>query len=134
MHVAVPTGGVLFEEFLQYNLPEKPRRLWTRTKRRCIREQREMTELEFAMWGSGKASVQFFFHILSSLDRRGQAASRQLFYVSLLFKDKGMSRSGLDMLSGMSLGLSNRTFDEAETNEVQVSQDAQRSCGVIEEK
>lgn len=114
----VPTGGVLFEEFLAYNLPRDDRRAWIKLRKECVRARRAMTKAEFAQFSDGRPAVHFYFHILTTLNRRGRAAARQLFYICLLFKHKGISRTGLDMLCTMGLGLPNRTFDQHEENEV----------------
>jgi hypothetical protein len=77
-----------------------------------------MTDDEFKEWSAGKLPVQFYFHVLSTLSHRGNSVNKQLFYVDLLFKHKGMSRSGLDMVSSMGLGIGNRTFDNEEELEL----------------
>ena len=53
----------------------------------------------------------FYFHLISQLASRGTAVNRQLFFISLVMRHKGLSRSGLNMLSMMNLGLSPRSFD-----------------------
>ena len=59
------------------------------------------------------ASVQndFYFHVLSLLASRGTSAKVQLFHLSLVMRHKGLSRSGLQLLSAMNMGLAPRTFD-----------------------
>ena len=57
------------------------------------------------------ARNSFHFYVLAALASRGTAANRQLFYVSLVMRHKGLSRSGLQLLSGMNLGLPPRSFD-----------------------
>ena len=58
-----------------------------------------------------KAKNSFYFHVLSSVASRGTAANRQLFFVSLVMRHKGLSRSGLELLGAMNLGLAPRSFD-----------------------
>ena len=53
----------------------------------------------------------FYFHVLSLLASRGTSAKVQLFHLSLVMRHKGLSRSGLQLLSSMNLGLAPRTFD-----------------------
>lgn len=57
------------------------------------------------------ARTSFHFYVLAALASRGTAANRQLFYLSLVMRHKGLSRSGLQLLSGMNLGLPPRSFD-----------------------
>ena len=57
------------------------------------------------------ARNSFYFYVLAALGSRGTAANRQLFYLSLVMRHKGLSRSGLQVLSGMNLGLPLRSFE-----------------------
>ena len=57
------------------------------------------------------ARVSFYFFILSVLGSRGTSANRQLFYLTLLYRHKGLSRSGIDMMGRMNIALPLRTFD-----------------------
>ena len=53
----------------------------------------------------------FYFNTLSLLASRGTSVNRQLFYLSLVMQHKGLSRSGLQLMSMMNLALSPRSFD-----------------------
>jgi hypothetical protein len=117
--VVAPTGGLLLEHFAAINLPARKRRELSKLRRMCHRSnQRKLTADEFKQWTDGKLPVQFYFHVLSTLSHRGNSANKQLFYIDLLFKHKGMSRSGLDMVSSMGLGIRNRSFDAEEYQEL----------------
>ena len=76
----------------------------------CLQEQRVCTALE-AEQVLADERVGFFSVILVSLGNRGRSANRQLFFMSLLMNARGLSRSGMDFLSKMSVCLAPRTFD-----------------------
>ena len=108
--VSVGNGGMLFEFFLTTSASYTLRRKWA-TVRQELKDDpsKDMSEDFAELLREGGTS--FFFHVLSTLASRGRAAQRQLFYMSLVMQHKGLSRSGLLLLSNMNLGLSPRTFD-----------------------
>ena len=117
--VVVPTGGLLLERFAEISLPARPRRDWIKLRKTVQRSKRKVTSEEFAKWLEGKLPVRFYFHVLVILSHRGASVNKQLFYIGLLFKHKGLSRSGLDMVSSMGLSVGNRSFDDEEAQELE---------------
>lgn len=57
------------------------------------------------------ARNSFYFHLLSTLASRGTSANRQLFFITLVMKHKGLSRNGLRLFGLMNLGLPPRSYD-----------------------
>ena len=55
--------------------------------------------------------ASFYFATLFTLNSRGTAAQRQIFYISYLMRHKGISRSGLELLANVKVGLPTTTFD-----------------------
>ena len=118
MSTTVDTGGVLLEAYLVTSASYTCRRMWTQIQRRWANVDWEVTSRdEFDAFNAAKDDIiarvrnDFYFHLLSQLASRGTAANRQLFYISLVMRHKGLSRSGLNTLSMMNLGLSPRSFD-----------------------
>ena len=54
--------------------------------------------------------VPFFFHVMSALASRGRSANMQLFFITLVMRFRGLSVSGLEMMSKMNIGLGKRTY------------------------
>lgn len=107
---SVGKGGLLFEAFLDLSAPFTARRKWSTVQRKIANSQ--MTGVSDAIDAIVRDSQNsFFFYVLSSLAARGTSVNKQLFYISLVMQHKGLSRSGLQLLSCMNLGLSPRSFD-----------------------
>ena len=107
---SVATGGILFEAFLTTHASYTVRRQWS-SVRTCLRDDASADvkhPVDSIVQG---ARNSFYFYVLAALASRGTAANRQLFYLSLVMRHKGLSRSGLKLLSGMNLGLPPRSFD-----------------------
>ena len=118
MFIAVDTGGVLLEAYLTTSASYTCRRLWTQMQSRWANVDWDVTSQdEFIAFNAAQDDIiarvrnDFYFHLISQLASRGTAANRQLFFISLVMRHKGLSRSGLNMLSMMNLGLSPRSFD-----------------------
>lgn len=103
--------SLLMDHWLQLGGPHGLRRSWTAIKSDHARHgpSRELTDRIQTL--VNKAGVSFYFHMLSLVASRGLAANRQLFYLTMVFRHKGLSRTGLSLLSAMNLGLSPLSFD-----------------------
>jgi hypothetical protein len=55
--------------------------------------------------------IPFYVHVLHSLNCRGGSVMRQMVFMSLLWRHKGLSRSGQEMSAVMKLGMVVRTYD-----------------------
>ncbi len=53
----------------------------------------------------------FFMYVLTALMGRGQAANAQMFYFTLLINFRGLSRSGMKMLSALNCCIPIATYD-----------------------
>ena len=104
------TGGLLFESFLATHASYTVRRQWSSVRRKLHDD--ESADVKHDMVSIVKnARNSFYFYVLAALGSRGTAANRQLFYLSLVMRHKGLSRSGLQLLGGMNMGLPPRSFD-----------------------
>jgi hypothetical protein len=54
----------------------------------------------------------FYLHVMHTLHHRGNSVKLQIFYMSLLWRHKGVSRSGIELMSHLNLGMALRTLDE----------------------
>lgn len=106
----VETGGLLLEVFLKTSSNYSTRRAWNRLLGNVQRNPSYDRGVEVEEIVSG-ARNSFYFHLLSTMASRGQSVNRQLFFITLVMKHKGLSRNGLNLFSQMNLGLSNRSFD-----------------------
>lgn len=122
-----PTGGLLFEHFVVISGTEKVRRAWVKLNKACKRSRTKMNSEQFQQFLDADLPIGFYFFIMSTLRRRGTSAHVQLFYIGLLLKHKGLSRSGLDLVKSMGLCISNRGFDEREADELKRCQATTRS-------
>ena len=57
------------------------------------------------------ARNSFYLYLLSTLASRGTSANRQLFFITLAIKHKGLSRNGMRLFGIMNLGLPPRSYD-----------------------
>ena len=107
------TGGLLLEAFLASTAPYNVRRSWTSLLGRISGDQKSQTQdqQQDVKRVIKLCRTSFYFHLLSGLASRGTSANRQLFFISLVMRHKGLSRTGLRCLSLMNLGLSPRSFD-----------------------
>ena len=86
------------------------RRCWRGVRKQCIEQVRAVSAAEnLKLMKMGK--VSFYFHVISVLGSRGTSANRQLFYLTLLYRHKGLSRSGIDLMNKMNIALPPRSFD-----------------------
>lgn len=53
----------------------------------------------------------FYMHVLTTLMARGQSANAQMFYITLLINFRGLSRSGMKMLSALNCCIPIATYD-----------------------
>ena len=53
----------------------------------------------------------FYMQVLTTLMSRGQAANAQMFYITLLINFRGLSRSGMKMLSALNCCIPIATYD-----------------------
>ena len=110
MSCAVRNGGILLEAFLVMCAGYSDRREWTSINTSLAQEgDVDMQPRMDALIKS--VQTDFYFYVLSSIAARGTAANRQLFFLSLVMQHKGLSRSGLEVLSKMNMGLAPRSFD-----------------------
>ena len=98
------------EAFLQTSSNYVTRRAWRSVLRkvRANPDYDHKVEVENIVNG---ARNSFYFYLLSTLASRGTAANRQLFFITLVMKHKGLSRNGLRLFGLMNLGLSPRSYD-----------------------
>ena len=106
----VATGGLLMEAFLQTSSNYVTRRAWMSVLQKVranpvYDHKMEVEEIVTA------ARNSFYFYLLSTLASRGTSANRQLFFITLVIKHKGLSRNGLRLFGLMNLGLSPRSYD-----------------------
>ena len=101
----VATGGLLMEAFLQTSSNYVTRRAWRSVMQRVKANPDYDHELEVEEIVTA-ARNSFYFYMLSTLASRGTSANRQLFFITLVIKHKGLSRNGLRLFGLMSLGLS----------------------------
>ena len=106
----VDTGGILLESFLTTNASYTVRRRWSSVRKQIHDDESADVKHAIASIVQG-ARNSFYFSMLSALASRGTAANRQLFYLSLVMRHKGLSRSGLQLLGCMNLGLPPRSYD-----------------------
>ena len=122
---SVGKGGLLLEAYLDLSAPFTTRRRWASVQKKLA----DNPSRDVSRWIDEivqDAQNGFFFHVLSSLAARGLSAKKQLFYISLVMQHKGLSRSGLQLLSCMNLGLSPRSFDPLVELEEQRNRDMLR--------
>jgi len=100
----------LFESFLTTHASYTVRRQWSSVRRKLHDDESADVKCEMASIVKS-ARNSFYFYVLAALGSRGTAANRQLFYLSLVMRHKGLSRSGLQLLCGMNMGLPPRSFD-----------------------
>ena len=106
----VASGGLLMEAFLQTSSNYVTRRAWRSVMKKVkanpdYDHKIEVEEIVTA------ARNSFYFYLLSTLASRGTSANRQLFFITLVIKHKGLSRNGLRLFGLMNLGLSPRSYD-----------------------
>ena len=104
-------GGLLFEYFVFLAANYESRRLWRSVRKDCCINARQVSADENRRLVK-MAKVSFYFHVLSTLGSRGTSANRQLFYLTLLFRHKGLSRSGIEVMNRMNIALPLRSFDK----------------------
>lgn len=104
------TGGLLMEAFLQTSSNYVTRRAWRSVLQRVKANPDYDHKVEVEEIING-ARNSFYFYVLSTLASRGTAANRQLFFITLVMKHKGLSRNGLRLFGLMNLGLSPRSYD-----------------------
>jgi hypothetical protein len=107
----VPTGGLVLEMFFRVHAPYAARRAFTRL---CVEandrganslDSDDFNELVHAYV---PATYAFLYHTMAS---RGRQFVKQLFHVTLFTNFKGMSRSGIEVLSKLKMTVSLRQFD-----------------------
>ena len=108
--VAVPTGGLLLEGFLKTSSNYVTRRLWNSVLKKISRDPDYDCETEVQEIVDG-ARNSFYFYLLTTLASRGTSANRQLFFITLVIKHKGLSRNGMRLFGIMNLGLPPRSYD-----------------------
>lgn len=104
-------GGTLLETFLTIAASYGQRRTWITIRGKCITSNRVCTAGDRLLLCEG-SRTSFYFWVLGMLASRGRSANKQLFYLTLLFQHKGLSRSGMELARQMNLNLSPRTYDE----------------------
>ena len=100
----------MFENYVLCSGSYTSRKRLTSIAAKCSRESRKATITETQAIVTADANG-FYFNLISTLANRGNSATRQLFYLSLLLRHKGLSRTGLDLVHDMNMTLSSRTFD-----------------------
>ena len=98
------------EAFLQSSAGFTVRRNWG-TVRRKLRHDADSDVSDEVKDIVKSARGGFYFYLISNLASRGTSVNRQLFFISMVMNHKGLSRSGLHILSLMNQGLSPRSFD-----------------------
>lgn len=58
-----------------------------------------------------KERVQFYAHVMFLLNNMGTAITRQVFYMYTLYKYKGVSNSGCQLLKTLGMGMSRKTYE-----------------------
>ncbi len=99
------------ESFIQLNGSRKSRRVLMKLQKTCRRDGRLAREDESSQIVEMERTG-CFFNVLSCLSNRGISANRQLFFLTLLLRARGLSRSGSLLPKFMNLGLAPRSYDQ----------------------
>ena len=112
VHIMSPgiAGGSLFEQFAMMIANYECRRFWKSVRKKCKRQRRSVSDAENSKMMK-MAKVSLYFHVLGVLGSGGTSAKRQLFFLTLLYRHKGLSRSGIELLNKINIALPPRSFD-----------------------
>ena len=103
---SVLSGGMLVEAFIVMNGTRETKRLLYQLEKKNMKlsnsESKQLLD---------EVKVDFYFYCLNTMATRGRAATRQLFFITLLLKARGLSRLGMLLESKMHICLPPRTFD-----------------------
>jgi len=101
----------MLEFFLTVGASYNLRRTWITIRGKCLDLNRVCTDEERHILSQG-SRTSFYFWIIGMLASRGRSVNKQLFYITLLFQHKGLSRTGMELAHSMNINLSPRSFDE----------------------
>lgn len=107
--ITVNSGGRLLEHFLTVHSSYSIRRSWRSLLKSWARYEQIAPALADMILS---VQAKFYFFVLRSLSGRGRQCTMQLFYITLLLSHKGLSRTGINATSQMSLTLPPRTYDD----------------------
>ena len=99
-------GGILVESFIVMNGKRASKRLLIGLDKKKMKPTRLVSNQLL-----DEVKVDFYFFCLNAMAARGRAATRQLFFITLLLKARGLSRLGMQLESKMNVCLPPRTFD-----------------------
>lgn len=100
----VGTGGLFMERWIRQFGSRQTRRDIGKLRKGNI-EQRMMRDT-ITTRINVKNRVGFYVFVLQSLNHRGNSVKSQLFYLSMLWRHKGLSESGSQILAKLSLAVS----------------------------
>ena len=100
----------MLEGFLKTSSNYVTRRAWNSVLKKVSRDPDYDCKTEVQEIVDG-ARNSFYFYLLSTLASRGTSANRQLFFITLVIKHKGLSRNGMRLFGIMNLGLPPRSYD-----------------------
>lgn len=107
----VHVGGSLMEVYVLTCAARKHRRNMKKLIKKVQRDEEDITILESDTLVEPNRNG-FYLHVLHTLHHRGSSVKLQMFYMSMLWRHKGVSRSGIQLMSHLDLGLPLRTLDE----------------------
>lgn len=108
---SVHVGGSLMETYVLTCGARQHRRNMKKMIKQVQREDQDLTIPESDALVKPNRSG-FYLHVLHTLHHRGSSVKVQMFHMSMLWKHKGVSRSGIQLMSHLDLGLPLRTLDD----------------------
>lgn len=108
---SVHVGGCLLESYILTSGTREHRRKLKQLIKYVVRtgEDISITDSDEVVRSNRNA---FYLHVIHTLHHRGNSVKLQIFYMSLLWRHKGVSRSGIELMSQLNLGMALRTLDE----------------------
>ena len=100
----VGTGGLIMERWIRQFGSRQTRRDFNKLRRGNISQPMMRDTITTRI--NVKNRVGFYVFVLQSLNHRGNSVKSQLFYLSMLWRHKGMSESGSQILAKLSLSVS----------------------------
>ena len=105
-------GGTSFARWLEVCAAAATRGRWASEQRRMQGLDND-GGIDRALQGQfiKDEATKWHMHMLMTLSCRGPRVNKQLFYITLACRARGMSRRGTDMLGAWSVGLSSSSYD-----------------------
>lgn len=107
----VLTGGQLMEEWASVFGTRATRYDVKRLRKLLVKEHNRPPTEEESDTIVDKCRSAFYLHVIQGLCHRGRSVTQQMFHLTMLWRHKGISRTGSDILASMSLAMPHTTFD-----------------------